>query len=419
MAGVFVPAHTAELMRMYYLTIAKQSHAPQNIIDFFSLQANWDSPDGENTINTINALAGHIGVSPSAMHVFPIAGYPYPPLVRDNSSCMYTMEFDNTQAPKYPLLDRIKPTATISDLRTQDNYAAKQTLLDNEHNRYTTGSYYAGEISFLFHLTDSGSSQYSGNPIDTWRDYAGVSGVKSATVDIVRIEDHLGNILPAPELVYSGSLTMEYDENMERRTNESLDGVPDIHSFRWTGEIRKTGLYQIILQMSDHAGNKLNNNDRNIAYFTVVPAMILPDNPGEVPSDCDPLVEYCDPPRVPVCHDEICIPTKPIGEVREIQGICEITPTDPRCVRDDLGVVSITHPTHHELYADANVVYDTILTFFDRFYNVIDGKDLLTITQTGVTIALDSVTPGEARAIVTQVNNTGTTSEDFLSYPTM
>ena len=313
------------------------------------------------------------------------------------------MTLDETDVTA-PLIDRIKPTARIVDQPTQDNYDTERiTLLDNESNTIATGSYYAGDVEFRIELTDSGSSQYAGNPITRWQNYAGISGLRSYSLEITRIEDHLGN--PVNDTIENSTNTIP--EEMARRKDATLDTVASKHTFQWKGEIRKTGLYRMTLQVGDYAGNILNeaNNDQNVVYFHVVPAMTPLD-------DCPPG-QYCRPP----CLAEICIPTLPQSEVNDIKAQCEVNPQDPSCTRSDLGVVTLVHPEEHALFADANVLYKTTLTFYDRYYNVMDHKNLLSITQTGETIPLDRVASSPERSIVTQVNDSGTTG-NFITYPT-
>lgn len=297
-----------------------------------------------------------------------------------------------------PLIDRIKPTVVITDVNTEDNHATPQVLLDNEKNiSDTIASYYAGYVSFRFTLTDSGSSTYVWNPISRWKNYAGVSGIKSYDFKIERVKDHL--MRPITNEVYDFQ-PFQNPLDLSRASDSGMDLKPESISVKWPGYLRKTWLYRITVRVSDHAGNVLStlNDDKTVTYFKVVPSVVP-------------------------CSQDICIPTMPRDQVDAIRAECNAIPIGqaypPKCTRSDLGVVTPEpqNPPGTKLYADANTLYNMVLTFYDRFYNEIYSKDVKTITQTGVTISLDAVDPKGQSAIVTEMNGNGTDNPFTANIP--
>lgn len=418
--GVFNPADTATLQRMYYFVIAK-NRGYTDLTTFFENPANWDSPTGTNVATKLADLESRLGLSANQIYSIPVPGFPNTPFTRDNTTCSYQLNFGGggTSQAITPLIDRIKPTVNITSQRTRDNYTGGiQTILNNETDFSTPGSYYAGDINFQINLTDKNTSTYAGNPPSRWTNYNGVSGISSYQIVIERIKTATGQVLSTPDVITNtvgdlSSIAGRAAILSQRRTDASLDSTPDSGAVTWNGTIRKTGTYRMIIRVSDFAGNRLRpdapEND-TIAYFTVVPNntettpctvnCTVPPPPGPT----DPIT-----PRVPICPGGICIPTMPEDDVDQIRTGCETTYIPAICERNDLGVVTMQpqNPANTKLYADAQSTDVILLTFYDRYYNPMYNREVRSISQSGGISPYPTVTDNSP-ALITQMNDNGT-----------
>ncbi|PID84095.1 hypothetical protein CSB09_02340 [Candidatus Gracilibacteria bacterium] len=425
--NTFPSTDLLQSIRLYYFVIAKKTNAPN--ISFFADPGNWTPSNKDVYDQEVRNLGAHIFPGDpdfvTKINTFPVSGYPDITVSRDASTCKYKLKENETGDHQGPLIDKIKPVSVITDTPTQDNYNATQTLLDNENNRVQAGSYYAGDVHFNFELTDSGSSQYSGNPFSRWDGYAGVSEIKDFSIEIERIQNAQGGTVS--ETVYAGVFTasgIEIDSLIKsgnnrlqarkirqdridlRASSGTMDSVPHKINLNWTGTIKKTGLYQITLRVQDNAGNILSpeNSDDARVQFRIVPAL-SPQPHCTDPSDCPAPVSCpsgnC---RQPVCPtDDICIPTETKGNAQSCNtsGTCK--------PRTDQGVVTVENipALNIDRFADANDNYELLLTFYDRYYNKMSERKIRSISQTGATIYLDAVQGSGPSSIQTRIKDNG------------
>lgn len=131
--------------------------------------------------------------------------------------CTYTVEYE-TEKVRGPYIDKILPTVRVTGAgqKVRENIGTEQTLLDDEKNMIQTGKYYAGEHSFTIALLDADTSLWNAKKTNTlgwpsvtqtgnidganWekiaKNWSGVSGIDMYLIELDRIADATGQLLP-------------------------------------------------------------------------------------------------------------------------------------------------------------------------------------------------------------------------------
>lgn len=215
--------------------------------------------------------------------------------------CTYTVEYGEEKV-RWPFIDKILPTVRVSGSgqKVRENIGTEQVLLDDEKNLIQTGQYYAWAHTFTIALLDRNTSTWNANNTNTlgwpnvtltgnvddpyWeknvKNWSGVSGIDTYLIELDRIADDTGKILP---LTLSGLPRTENIfftgwESGIKLPNERPDTGPSQRYITIHRTLGTTGVYRWAIYTRDFAGNVT----VQYAYFevfatpdTLIPSIIV------------------------------------------------------------------------------------------------------------------------------------------------